>query len=112
MKVTDAKRAALNADLYLALENPVCECARMADIALDAQCADKDYVVFALGKLCEMVLSLREIYYGREAGPIKGKEFGGKSAGAVRRSTPVHADRAEVLDLLAPIGLARDSPLI
>ena len=74
MKVTDAKRAALNADLYLALENPVCECARMADIALDAQCADKDYVVFALGKLCEMVLSLREIYYGREAGPIKGKE--------------------------------------
>jgi hypothetical protein len=42
----------------------------MADIALDAQCEDKAYAIFALGKLCEMVLSLREIYYGREAGPI------------------------------------------
>ena len=42
----------------------------MADIALDAQCSEKDYAIFALGKLCEMVLSLREIYYGREAGPI------------------------------------------
>jgi hypothetical protein len=69
-KVTDADRAALNADLYLALENPACECARMADIALDAQCSEKDYAFFAVGKLCEMVLSLREIYYGREAGPI------------------------------------------
>jgi hypothetical protein len=49
------------------LENPVSECARMADIA---QCADKDYAIFAVGKLCEMVLSLREIYYEREAGPI------------------------------------------
>jgi hypothetical protein len=65
-KITDANRAAL----YGALENPVCECARMADIALDAQCSEKDYAIFALGKLCEMVLSLREIYYGREAGPI------------------------------------------
>jgi hypothetical protein len=65
-KITDADAA----DLYGELENPVCECARMADIALDAQCSEKDYAIFALGKLCEMVLSLREIYYGREAGPI------------------------------------------
>ena len=66
VKVTEAERAVL----YGALENPVCECARMADIALDAQCSDKDYAIFAVGKLCEMVLSLREIYYGREARPI------------------------------------------
>jgi hypothetical protein len=65
-KVTDAEREAL----YRALENPVCECARMADIALDAQCSEKDYAIFAVGKLCEMVLALREIYYGRDAGPI------------------------------------------
>jgi hypothetical protein len=65
-KVTEAERAVL----YGALENPVCECARMADIALDAQCEDKVYAVFAVNKLCEMVLALREIYYGRDAGPI------------------------------------------
>jgi hypothetical protein len=65
-KVTDVEREAL----CRALENPVCECARMADIAMDAQCADKAYAVFAVNKLCEMVLALREIYYGRDAGPI------------------------------------------
>jgi hypothetical protein len=37
---------------------------------LDAQCENKAYAISAVGKLCEMVLSLREIYYGREAGPI------------------------------------------
>ena len=64
--INDAERGTL----YGALENPVCECARMADIALDAQCSDKDYAMFVVSKLCEMGLSLREIYYGREAGPI------------------------------------------
>lgn len=68
-KITEAERAVL----YGALENPVCECARMADIALDAQCSEKDYAIFAVGKLCEMALSLREIYYGRQAGPIMGR---------------------------------------
>ena len=47
-KITEAERAVL----YGALENPVCECARMADIALDAQCENKAHAIFAVGKLC------------------------------------------------------------
>jgi hypothetical protein len=35
----DAERARL----YGSLENPVCECARMAEIAMDAQAAQADY---------------------------------------------------------------------
>jgi hypothetical protein len=58
----DAERARL----YGSLENPVCECARMAEIAMDA-CSTAN---FAVGKLCDMVLSLRKFYYGRPAMPI------------------------------------------
>jgi hypothetical protein len=65
-KVTEAERAVL----YGALENPVCECAHMAEMTLDAHSAGDAYAEFAVGKLCEMVLALREIYYGRDAGPI------------------------------------------
>ena len=62
----DAERARL----YGSLENPVCECARMAEIAMDACSTEADYANFAVGKLCDMVLSLREFYYGRPAMPI------------------------------------------
>ena len=62
----DAERARL----YISLENPLCECARMAEIAMDAQDAQADYATFAVDKLCDMVLSLREFYYGRPAKPI------------------------------------------
>jgi hypothetical protein len=50
IKVIDEERAVL----YSALENPVCECARMADIAMDAHLAEKAYATFAVNKLCEM----------------------------------------------------------
>jgi hypothetical protein len=60
----DAERSRL----YGSLENPVCECARMAEIAMDAQAAQADYARFAVDKLCDMVLSLRD--YGRPAMPI------------------------------------------
>jgi hypothetical protein len=62
----DAERARL----YGSLENPVCECARTAQIAMDAKAAQADYATFAVDKLCDMVLSLREFYYGRPAMPI------------------------------------------
>jgi len=39
----------------------------MAEIAMDAQAAQADYAIFAVSKLCDMVLSLREFYYGRPA---------------------------------------------
>jgi hypothetical protein len=42
----------------------------MAEIAMDAQAAQADYATFAVNKLCDMVLSLREFYYGRPAMPI------------------------------------------
>jgi hypothetical protein len=42
----------------------------MAEIAMDACSTEADYANFAVGKLCDMVLSLREFYYGRPAMPI------------------------------------------
>ena len=42
----------------------------MAEIAMDARAAQADYATFAVDKLCDMVLSLREVCYGRGAMPI------------------------------------------
>jgi hypothetical protein len=42
----------------------------MAEIAMDAYASEAEYAGFAVGKLCDMVLSLREYYYGRPAMPI------------------------------------------
>jgi hypothetical protein len=39
----------------------------MAEIAMDAHLTQADYASFAINKLCDMVLSLREFYYGRPA---------------------------------------------
>jgi hypothetical protein len=49
------------------LENPICECARTAEIAMDAQAVQADYATFAVNKLCDTVPSLRESCYGRPA---------------------------------------------
>jgi hypothetical protein len=65
-KSTRAANAEL-ARLHRSLENPVCECARMAEIAMDAHLTQADYASFAINKLCDMVLSLREFYYCRPA---------------------------------------------
>jgi hypothetical protein len=65
-RAADAERARL----YGSLENPVCECARMAEIAMDAHSAQADYATFATNKRCDIVLSLREFYYGRPGMPI------------------------------------------
>jgi hypothetical protein len=74
-KRANAPKSTLSADaerarLYGSLENPVCECARMAEIVMDARAAQADYATFAVDKVCDMVLSLREFYYGRPAMPI------------------------------------------
>jgi hypothetical protein len=42
----------------------------MAAIAMDSHSSNADYATFAINKLCDMVLSLREFYYGRPAMPI------------------------------------------
>ncbi len=54
-----------NRRVYLSIEGPICDVARAAEIAEDAVLGNKDYAVFAVTQLADMVRDLKELYYGR-----------------------------------------------
>ncbi len=62
--------AADNRRVYLSLEGPICEVVSAAEIAEHALIADKDYALFAMNQLADMLHDLQELYYGR---PQKGR---------------------------------------